>query len=474
MKAHLFILMALVFTASPSQAKVKLSRLVSDNMVIQQNTDARLWGTDTPGKNIKVTVSWSGVTYHCTADKSGKWLVKVKTPVASFTPYSITFDDGEPVTVSGVVSGEVWVGAGQSNMEMPIKGFSNCPVEGYNQIIANGNDYSGIHYCKVPSVMSMTPLDTCVCQWKVCSQKTVGDASATAFFFARLVSKTLNIPVGIIEANKGGTRVESWLNEENLKKYTDEDLNENHFNRLPYDFLRPLVWGNGTFHPIINYTVKGIIWYQGCSNVGYHTDKYAERLALLVKQMRDDFGLGNIPFYEVQIAPYFNDDVNGTVGAYLREQQYKAVSLIPNSGIVGTNDAVYPYETQQIHPTQKQKVGERLGFYALRYTYSMDNIIAKGPSFKEMRISNDSVFVRLQDDTGGVTRYEDIQGFEVAGEDRVFHPITATYNWTKGIIITSPEVKKPVAVRYCFRNFKLGNLGNMGGLPLFPFRTDNW
>ena len=187
----------------------------------------------------------------------------------------------------------------------------------------------------------------------MCSQKTVGDASATAFFFARLVSKTLNIPVGIIEANKGGTRVESWLNEENLKKYTDEDLNENHFNRLPYDFLRPLVWGNGTFHPILNYTVKGIIWYQGCSNVGYHTDKYAERLALLVKQMRDDFGLGDIPFYEVQIAPYFNDDVNGTVGAYLREQQYKAVSLIPNSGIVGTNDAVYPYETQQIHPTQK-------------------------------------------------------------------------------------------------------------------------
>lgn len=474
MRTRFLMMMALAMAAGVSQAKVKLSQLISDNMVIQQNTDARLWGTDAPGKEIKVTVSWSGATYHCTADKSGKWLVKVKTPAAGFTPYTITFDDGEQVTVKDVVAGEVWVGAGQSNMEMPVKGFSNCPVENYNQIIAGGNDYQGVHYCKVPSVMSMTPLDTCKCQWNVCNQQTVGNASATAFFFARLVSKTLNVPVGIIEANKGGTRVESWLNEENLKKYTDENLKEKAIFTMKPDYYRPLVWGNGTFHPIINYTVKGILWYQGCSNVGYHTDQYAERLALMVKQMRSDFGLGDIPFYEVQIAPYYYDDVNGTAGALLREQQYKAVSLIPNSGIVGTNDAVYPYETQQIHPAQKQKVGERLGFYALHYTYGMDNIIAKGPSYKDMRISNDTVYVHLQDDGGGITRYEDIKGFEVAGEDRVFHPVTATYYWTKGIILTSPEVKKPVAVRYCFRNFQLGNLGNMGGLPLFPFRTDHW
>jgi hypothetical protein len=474
MKKHFFTLLFLPMMVISSQAKVVLSHLVSDNMVIQQNTEVQLWGTDIPGKQIKVGVSWSDNSYGCVADKSGKWLVKVKTPMGGFTPYTITFDDGDKVTVKNVLAGEVWVCAGQSNMEMPIKGFPNCPVEEYNSLIANGDDYSGVHFCKIPSVMSMTPLDSCQCEWKACSSQTVGDASATGFFFARLVSKSMKIPVGIIEANKGGTRVESWLNEANLKKYTDEDLNEKHFNRLRYDFYRPLVWGNGTFNPIINYTVKGILWYQGCSNVGYHTDKYAERLALLVKQWRESFGLGDIPFYLVQIAPYYYDDVNGIGAAYLREQQYKAVSLIPNSGIVGTNDAVYPYETQQIHPAQKQKVGERLGYYALHYTYGMKNIIAKGPSFKEMRISNDTVYVHLQDEAGGISRYEDIKGFEVAGEDKVFHPVTATYYWTKGIVITSPEVKKPVAVRYCFRNFMLGNLSNMGGIPLFPFRTDNW
>ena len=185
--------------------------------------------------------------------------------------------------------------------------------------------------------------------------------------------------------------------------------------------------------------------------------------------------MGEIPFYFVQIAPYYyDDDVNGVSGALLREQQQRAASLIPNSALVCTNDLVYPWETQQIHPCQKQPVGERLAFIALNKSYGMHTIMCESPSFKELTISNDTCYVRLQNDYDGISRYEDIQGFEVAGADKVFHPAKAYYYWTKGIIITCDEVKKPVAVRYCFRNFQLGNVANQAGLPLFPFRTDNW
>lgn len=475
MHKQFLIVAFMAATALNTQAKVTLPHIISDNMILQQNSDARLWGTDTPGKTINVNVSWSGNTYNATADKNGKWQIKVKTPAAGFTPYSITFDDGEKTIVNGVLSGEVWVCAGQSNMEMPVKGFGNCPVEGYNDVVIDANNSKGVHYVKIPSSMSEKPLDDVQCEWKECNSNTVGEASATGYFFARLVSRALNIPVGLVMANKGGSRVESWLNVENLKKYTKEtfDMNKNK-KKFQYDFLYPLYWGNGTFHPILNYTVKGILFYQGCSNVGDPGDQYSQRLALLVKQWRSEFGLGDIPFYFVQIAPYFYDNINGDNGAKLREQQFKAVSLIPNSALVGTNDCVYPYETQQIHPTQKKKVGERLGFLALNKQYGMKGLIVDEPTYKSMRISNDTVYVQLDNLAEGISRYEDIQGFEVAGEDKVFHKANAYYYWTKGIIITCPEVKTPVALRYCFKNFELGNLANQGGLPLFPFRTDNW
>ena len=466
----------MLLCAASLQAKVRLPHVIGDNMVLQQNTQARLWGWAKPGKTVKVSVSWSDITYSAKAGKDGKWLVSVATPVASYTPLSITFDDGEPTTLHGVLSGEVWVCAGQSNMEMPVRGFGNCPVEGYNQAVTDAVHSKGIHYVKIPSVMSMTPLEDAQCEWRECNPFTVGEASAVGYFFARVMNRTLDVPVGLVMANKGGTRVESWLTRENLQRHTTETLDSLEMvKRFSWDYHRPLLWGNGTFNPILNYTVKGILYYQGCSNVGDPGNQYSERLALLASQWREQFGLGEIPFYFVQIAPYYyDDDVNGVSGALLREQQQRAASLIPNSALVCTNDLVYPWETQQIHPCQKQPVGERLAFIALNKSYGMHTIMCESPSFKELTISNDTCYVRLQNDYDGISRYEDIQGFEVAGADKVFHPAKAYYYWTKGIIITCDEVKKPVAVRYCFRNFQLGNVANQAGLPLFPFRSDNW
>ena len=471
------------FALMSAQAKVRLPHVLGDNMILQQNSEARLWGWAEPGKKVTVTTSWSNDAYTVKADREGQWMVKVKTPAASYQPLSITFSDGESLTLNNILAGEVWVCAGQSNMEMPVKGFGNCPVEGYNEAVVTANDYRGVHFVKIPSVMSTKPLNDANCHWEVVSPNTVGEASATGYFFAQVVNKALDVPVGLIMANKGGTRVESWLTKENLEKYTDDPTDSLEIvKRWPqWDYHRSLLWGNGTFNPILNYTVKGIIYYQGCSNVGDPGDQYSQRMKILADQWRQQFGLGEIPFYFVEIAPYHYDNVDADNGARLREQQYKASLLIPNSGLVCTNDLAYPYETTQIHPAQKKPVGQRLAYLALNKTYGMHAVGCMSPSYKDMKVTDDYVDIHLNNDLGAISRFEDIQGFEVAGEDRVFYPAKATHFWQPGggywdetIRISSPEVKKPVAIRYCFKNFQLGNLKNAAGLPLFPFRTDSW
>ena len=463
------------------QAKVKLPHLVSDGMVIQHSSDVRLWGWDKPGKTVTVTASWSADKTTVTTDNSGRWIVSVKSPKASFTPLEITFDDGEKTTVKNVLAGEVWVCAGQSNMEMTVKGFDMCPVVDYNKEILDAAD--GIRSAKIPSRMSTKPLDDADTSWRISSTQTVGDFSATGYFFAKTLRKALNMPIGLIEANKGGSRVESWLDEDNLKKFTKEDLDSATMkNRFKWDFHYPLLWGNATFHPILNYTVKGIIYYQGCSNVGDPAGQYTERLKLLAEQWRRDFKEGEIPFYFVQIAPYvYGDGIEGTSGARLREQQFNASKVIHNSGMVCTNDLVYPYEKGQIHPAQKRQVGERLAYQALNKTYGFKEIICESPSFKDMIIKDGTAYLKFDNLANGYSRFEDIEGFEIAGADKVFHKAKAIKFWVGGndprnesIAVSSPEVKNPVAVRYCFKNFEIGNLKNQGGLPLIPFRTDKW
>lgn len=476
--------MMLMAVATAGQAKVRLPHLVSDNMVIQQQTDVRLWGWAKAGRKVTATTSWSDQKAEAKADKQGRWLLTVKSPAASYEPLSITFDDGDgKVTISNVLAGEVWVCAGQSNMEMPVKGFGGCPVLNYNQEVLNAAGKRQVRSAKIPSIMRMTPQEDANTEWRECSPATVGEFSATGYFFAKLVNKALDIPIGLIEANKGGSRVESWLTKENLEKYTQEPTDTmgivNY--KKEFDYQRALVWGNATFNPILNYTVKGILFYQGCSNVGDPGNQYSERLKLLVEQWRQQFGLGEIPFYFVQIAPYESGNAQGTWNALLQEQQFRASQIIPNSALVCTNDCVFPYEGTQIHPAQKQKVGQRLAYLALNKTYGIGSVICESPSYKDMQVKGDTVMIHLNNEYGGISRFEDIQGFEVAGSDRVFHPAKASHFWQPGggywdecIVISSPDVRQPVAVRYCFRNWQLGNLANQGGLPLFPFRTDNW
>lgn len=358
---------------------------------------------------------------------------------------------------------------------MPVMGYPDCPVEGLSQALVDAVYSSGIRYLKVPPKMSMTPLEDSECQWKKCTPETVGGSDAIPYFFARMLNSTLNIPIGLIEANMGGTCVESWLDEDNLRRHTDENITEEAIDAVRPEEMRPLVWGNGTFWPIRNYTAKGILWYQGESNIWHATSEYPVRLGLLVEQWREGIGRGNdVPFYYVEIAPYSYEEPDGTRAAYMREIQYSAMDVIPNSSMICTNDCVYDWEINQIHPSQKRKVGERLALVALNKTYGMKEIVCEGPRYREMKIDGSKVRIFLDNEAGGLYRSENLTGFEVAGADKVFYPATARRIFGECIELSSPHVKEPVAVRYCFKNFQLGNVANLAGFPLYPFRTDNW
>ncbi len=469
----LFLVLALQVTG-----KVKLPHLISDNMIIQQQTEIRLWGWSDQGKTIKVSPSWSSNINSTIADSNGYWELKVMTPKASFDPVSITFDDGDTLTVNNILVGEVWVCAGQSNMKMTVNGYLSSPVEGYNETLTDAVNYSGIHFIEIPKLQSATPLEDTGGQWLAVSSETVGDCCAVGYYFARLVSHMLNVPVGLISANQGGTRVEAWMNKAYLEQYTNETTDSIDIIRQnPTNAgRRQLLWYNGTFHPILRYTVKGILFYQGESNVNDPGNQYSERLSLLARQWREEIGLGDIPFYQVEIAPFANKrNPDGIESALLREQQYRSLSLIPNSALVSTNDLVYWWERNQIHPSQKRPIGERLAYTALSRDYGMKKLIWQSPNYKNLTIKGDTCIVEIDAHSDGMERWEDIEGFEVAGEDRVFYPAHATWNRKiNSAIIISDAVRQPVAVRYCFRNFQIGNLRNMGGLPLIPFRTDDW
>ena len=224
MNKVLLIIAALGMMSMKAESKVVLPHILSNGMVLQQQSKARIWGWDSPGTIVKVKASWSDDEYEVKTGSDGKWLVAISTPKASYNKHTITINDGDETVIKDVLSGEVWVCAGQSNMEMPVKGFGNCPVDNYNQEIINAADVKAVRSVKIPSRMAMTPQEDAQCEWKECSPATVGDFSATGYFFAKTVSKALGIPVGLIEANKGGTRAESWLDYDNLKALGDEPL----------------------------------------------------------------------------------------------------------------------------------------------------------------------------------------------------------------------------------------------------------
>lgn len=454
--------------------KVTLPDILSDNMVLQQQTEACLWGKANANAEITIRPSWGYEVYTVKADAGGKWKARIKTPVASYQPYSIAISDGEEKVLNNVLIGEVWFCSGQSNMEMPLRGFWNCPIEGANEAIATASEWKGIRVATIEKNGQLQPVDNCRGSWKVSNPENAPAFSATAFHFARMVNRVLDIPVGIINCSWGGTTVEGWLPREIVSQYPDIDLKRDIRKEDGHDwwhYLSPVLMYNGMLKPLQNYTIKGFLWYQGESNVGKHKT-YAERLKTMVSLWRKEWGLGELPFYFVEIAPFNSTETIGC--ALLREAQFKAQALIPNSGMISTNDLVEPYEIKNVHPKNKTGVGKRLAYMALSRTYQVPGIEACGPVYKSMEVNDSTVILSFDHASEGFNRLAGMEGFEVAGSDRVFYPAEAeVYNNTQ-IKVSCDKVKRPVAVRYGFRDFQPGNVANLRELPMYPFRTDNW
>lgn len=459
-------------------AKVKLPAVIADGMMLQQQAEVKLWGWAQAGAEVSVTPSWDGgVTVTTRAGADGTWALRLPTPVGGYDVYSLSFTDGEgeTTTLSDVMVGEVWLAAGQSNMEMPMEGFDGCCVaNGLADAIAAGS-LQGVRMYTVERRHAYSPQADCPGAWRSTADfRQVMKMSATAYYFAASLSQALHIPVGIVNCSYGGTRVESWLPREVLEGYDDIETDSVKVAQQQPEYERQMAAYYGMFCPIRGYTVKGMIWYQGCSNV-LNYDTYADRLATMVALWREQMESGEIPFYCVEIAPYDYGSGDRAISARLREAQHRSVTMIPRSGIVSTNDLVEPYERYNIHPRQKRTLGQRLSWLALNRTYGMDEVCCEGPRYQSLTIRGNEAWVSFGNLPKGICRNYDLQGFEVAGADRVFYPAKAEFHWqTNEVAVSSEHVDQPVAVRYCFRDFQSGTLKGGNELPAPPFRTDDW
>lgn len=461
----------------PAAAKVQLPNLFSDNMVLQADTTAAIWGTASPGSKVTVATSL-GANVSVTADKDGKWRTAIPTPEASYDPFTVTVTDTkdkDKVELKNVLAGEVWIASGQSNMEMPLRGYRHQPIQGGgDEIMFASKNGKGIRFLKVPRQVKYEKQTDQGGRWETSNPETAAEMSALGWFFARYLQDIIVRPIGIICNAWGGSKVEGWLPEEMLANYPDFDYNAEKNNPDINDYERVGIMYNSMLYPVAGYTARGFIWNQGESNVGKH-DTYPQRQKEMVEHWRKLWNNPDMQFYFVELPGWDYGDVNGTWAAIFREAQHKGEQILPGSHIVSTSDLVYPDESDDIHARNKRDIGKRMAAAAATYSYGVKGIPHKYPTYKSVDLQGDKAVLEFNDVWQGFTPNEDLQGFEVAGADRVFYPAKAEVN-REGFTITvsAPEVNDIQSVRYCFRNFAIGKVHGGLGLPLIPFRTDNW
>lgn len=470
---RLLLTLAALGTAFTLQAKITLPVLFSDNMVLQQQSDARFWGTASPGKKVTIRPSWSKHPVTTTADREGHWQTTVPTPEAG-GPYTIELSDGEALKINNVLIGEVWFCSGQSNMEMPMGGFRNQPVEGATEVIVGAKASTPIRICTVQRATARTPQESCSARWLENTPDAVAASSATAYYFARYLEQRLDIPVGIIVTCWGGTPVEAWMDRPAMEAFPEFDLSFLDRNdKINHPSHQPTMLYNAMIAPLIPYTIKGFLWYQGEENRN-RPAQYQRLMPAFVEMLRKNWGQGTLPFYYVQIAPYkygVPDLVGGS--ALLREAQMRNLDEIPASGMVVTLDIG---NKTCIHPARKAQVGQRLAWLALYNDYGIRGFEPNAPVYESMSVEGNRALLTFRTGKSSLAPLGDeLAGFEVAGADRVFHPAKAWIDGRKGVlIVSSEEVPTPVAVRYAFRNYAEASLFNTSGIPASSFRTDDW
>jgi sialate O-acetylesterase len=504
MKKFIFVFILLII-ASFASAEVRLPSIFGDNMILQRQGKAAVWGWANPGEKVKVSPSWGWFGFYnqkTTADENGRWKVYIKTGKAK-GPQKLTIK-GEKNTVelSNILLGEVWLCSGQSNMAWTVSTSDNAEDE-----IAAA-DYPQIRLFTVQREISRQPLDDCSGEWKLCSPKTAADFSAVGYFFGRKLHTELDVPVGLINSSWGGTVAEAWIcrdalaeggfesifdrqraHEENFEKTYEQYLknleewtakaekakeegkSEPRKPVEPIEFHQnsPCALYNAMINPLVPFTLKGAIWYQGESNRN-RAFEYKSLFPTLINNWRDVFDNGKMPFYFVQLASYrYGAGDRPLYLAELREAQLLTLKSVPYTGMAVTTDIS---DINDIHPTNKQDVGKRLALWALARDYGK-KIPYSGPIYDKMEIEDGRIRIHFRHTADGlVAKDGPLEWFEIAGLDGEFVEADAVID-DDTVIVSSPDVTEPAHVRFGYHELAEPNLFNSAGLPASPFRTDS-
>lgn len=492
---------SIILSALVVNADVRLPSIFSDNMVLQQGMRVPVWGWADEGE--EVTVKFQG-QFVSTRAKNGKWMVYLNSLKATNEPQVFIVDGKNRVKFENVLVGEVFVCSGQSNMEWPM----NRAYDPTNDIQNSYNPM--IRLYTVPKTKSDKPLEDVKSAWLECKPINVSWFSAVAYYFGRELQKARNVPVGLIHTSWGGSPAEVWISREVLEKnpaYKKEILEasevavakyqealaayKKQVEELKKEGKRPTTQAprapwipselyNGMIAPIVPFAVKGAIWYQGESNAG-RAYQYRSLFQDLIKDWRAKWGQNEFYFFAVQLAPYIPgnrpkpDQPGESDWAELREVQMLAAKQLPGVGVAVITDYG---EERDIHPKKKAPVGERLALLARGIAYKEKGLVYSGPIYKKMRIKKDKVILSFDHTGSGLVAKDggELKGFAICGEDRKWVWANAQISGDKNdeVIVWSPSVPKPVAVRYGWADYPEGNLFNKEGLPASPFRTDDF
>jgi sialate O-acetylesterase len=463
MRKWILVAVAAVVGLPAARADVKLPHLFSDGMVLQQGTKCKVWGTAEAGEKItvKLDLDKEGVAIGATADKDGRWSVELPAQKAG-GPYKLTVKGNNTVDLKDVYIGEVWVCSGQSNMEWPLRASFEAKKDIDNSKNPNIRLFT-VKKTASEAPQSDVPRDTYNGQWLECNPMTVPGFAAVAYYFGRDLQKTREVPIGLIHTSWGGTASEEWTSMKVLDEHPE------HKGKHP----RQAKLYNGMIAPLLPYSIKGAIWYQGESNAG-RAELYKTGFPLMIKNWRDDFAQGDFPFLFVQLAPFMaiTKEPSDTGWARLREAQFLTMKNAKNTAMAVITDVG---EEKDIHPKKKEPVGARLALAARALAYG-EKIEYSGPFYDSVKIDGDQAILSFKHIGKGLERRgegDELTGFTLAGEDGVFHNAKAVIKG-ENVVVTCDKVSKPMAVRYGWANFPLGNLWNKDGLPASPFRTDDW
>lgn len=460
MKKSIFSIILLFFTLA-LQANIRLPNILSSNMVLQQKSTTKLWGWASPGEKIKITSSWDNQTTEVTADGNANWLIELKTPAAG-GPYNIAFQGGNKIVLENVWIGEVWVCSGQSNMEWNYSTGIKSIKEDFAQL-----GKLNIKLFNIPKTTSKTAQDDINSTWTACDSNTLKTFSAVGYYFGKHLSQDLNVPIGLINSNWGGTPAETWTPGQLVENNTVLKDAATKNAPTPWWPVAPGYTYNAMIAPMVNYGIAGSIWYQGESNRDTPAS-YTELINTMLGAWRKAWNK-EFPFYYVQIAPFKYEKYN--VGALVREAQSKNLSTA-KTGMVVISDLVT--DTLNIHPTNKKDVGIRLANLALAETYGLKKTGYKNPIFKSFSVEKSDVLIEFDYAEAGLTiKGDKPKEIFIAGADKMFYPAKVKIKGNK-IVVSNGQVKAPVAVRYQFSNAGIGNLFSKAGLPVVPFRTDSW